>query len=384
MDLTVFTVFTSFLWVNFFMILTIFFRKQHIFYQYFSLCSLLLVVVLCILKVFAIVEFPFTIVVNSTKVMTTLQKISSQIVFLINIGNIEYNISIGYAFVVLSLLGSVILVYKKICRCQKICRFINFLPQSDNDKINQILQSVQNLIGTNKQIKIIVHNKVMSPAIIGHFHPTIILPELDFTNDELNGILTHEMMHCKYNHILIKLTIEFIKILLWWNPLVYIFSYEVNNIIEFHADEKLNEILNKQERVSYLEAIIKVMKNCRQSKSFMSSSIGLIENSSENVMKQRFIMISENIYSKNFKVKNLVFILLVLFMFIMSYMFVIQPFSEPTDDNYNDNAPVVTEDSYIVKNEDIYIIYDANGNEIAKYKGSIDEKYDYLKVKEIN
>ncbi len=96
MDITIFTVFTSFLWVNLFMGLIVFLGRRRGFYRNFSLYVLLMLILLCILKVFVVVEFPFIIVINSTRFMIMLLRMCRYPVFTIDIGSIEFNIVTGY------------------------------------------------------------------------------------------------------------------------------------------------------------------------------------------------------------------------------------------------------------------------------------------------
>ena len=63
----------------------------------------------------------------------------------------------------------------------------------------------------------------------------------------------------------------------------------------------------------------------------------------------------------------------------MSYLFVIQPYGEPTMEDYNDGAIFITDDFYILKNKDGYTICDPNGIPVKTYSGEIEEKFYYLK-----
>lgn len=73
-----------------------------------------------------------------------------------------------------------------------------------------------------------------------------------------------------------------------------------------------------------------------------------------------------------------------LILFFMSYLFVLQPYGEPTMEDYNDNAPIITKEYYIIKEKDSYTIYNPNGIPVKTYSGEIEEKFHYLKVKEEN
>jgi len=364
------------------MALVVLLRKSNIFYRCFSIHTLLLIVVLCILKAFVVIEFPFTFNINLTKIITTIQAIFEYTVFSLNIKNFIFDICVGHIFIAISLLGSVIFIYKTSYDCIKFYKFVNTLPRTKNNDIHRILSDVQELTNSNEKIEIVIHKKIGSPAIMGYFNPIIVLPDLDFTYEELKGIFVHEIMHYKYKHMFLRIIIKIIRILFWWNPLVYFFNYEANNILEFHADKKLSELLNKQEQISYLESIIKVINNCEQQKKSPLIITKLIEYNNEKIIEQRFVVFLKGMYSKEAPLKSKMIFLTALLLFVTSYMFVIQPYNKPTEEDYGDSAPIIKDDFYIIKNRDNYTIYDAAGNHIATYTGDIDEKFNYLKIKE--
>ena len=383
METNIFVVFTSFIWFNFFMVITILLRKNRAFYKYFSIHTILILIILCILKVFVVCEFPFTLSVDSTHIMTSIQSILK---CHISHKNTTFSLCIGHILIIFSLLGSIMFAYKRLYSSYKTYKFFNSLPQTINSDINKILFDVQKFINFNRKIKIIVHKKIKSPAVLGYFKPIIILPQIDFAYEEMRGIFIHEITHCKCRHIILKSIIEFIKILFWWNPLVYLFSNEVDNILEFHADKKLSALLNEQEIICYLEGIVKVVKNNSVKQNELpSTALGLAMNKSESIIEQRFLMLGEKRYKEKQTLKNKIIIIISLLIFLISYMFVIQPYSEPTEEAYNDGAPVITDDYYIIKDKDNYTIYDKNGNPVyAVSKDEAEKDYNYLKIVEEN
>lgn len=381
MYLGIFTVFTSFLWFNIFMLFVVLLRRQQKIYRNFSVGILLIAVILCISKMFFVFEFPFTVVINSTKIMTTVQYILSYTVFSISIPNIEIYISVGELFLIFSLTVSVVIILKKIYRNVMLYKLFKFLPQTDNTYIVDTFLFVKDMVNINKKMKIVVHSRVRSPAIVGYFNPIIILPQLEFEKNELIGIFAHELMHYKNKHLFIKFIVESVNVFMWWNPLVYVFRNEVSNILEFHADKKLTIFLDKQVQFSYLEGILKVVENYENKKKFLPMTAGLAERGNDNVIKQRFTMILENNYSKNKKIINIALLFPMLCVFFISYMFVIQPFSEPTEEFYNDNAPIVEKDSYIILNESNYTIYDKNGKFLATNSYPVSEDFYYVKIR---
>ena len=385
MNFTIFTLFTSFLWVNFFMFCLIFLVKQTNLYKHFSIYTFLCFIILCILRLTIVIEFPFTIELDSHYIMTTLQHSMRYVIFSFCVENIKIEICIKHILLTIWLVGSVLFTFKSFQSCKIIYRLAHFLPETNDESIMKILFTIQSITNFHKKIKVIVHNKVKSPFIIGYFKPTIMLPALNFTEEERKGILMHEILHVKYHHVVLKLMVEIIKILFWWNPFVHMFYYNVNNILECHVDNKLSNLLNKQEQENYLNGIIKVIQNCDLPNQLSFVISGLANSTkSYDFTKHRFTMILEEVYSKNKKLKSSIFVFSTLLLFFMSYLFVIQPYGEPTMEDYNDNAPIITKEYYIVKEKDSYTIYNPNGIPVETYSGEIEEKFYYLKVKEEN
>ncbi len=398
MYLSAFTIFTSFLWFNFFIILTILLRKKNILYKKFSVYTLILVLVLCTLKAVIPIEFPFTVNVKMSIIMPTLQRATNYILFSFNFFNTNFNISVLSALIIFSLIISVVISFKTFYYSLKFYRFVNSLPKTNDLNITKILFDLQNISGVHKKMKVVIHNKIQSPAIMGYFNPVIILPEINFSDTEIKGILTHELMHYKYKHLIIKFFIEILKILFWWNPLIYFFSREVNNILEFHADKKLSTMLDRQEQKYYLIGTNKVIANIDYQRKLNPSyiSIGLAENADNIVLVQRFNMIAENAYRKSDKAKSALLSLVIILLFLLSYMFVIQPYCEPTEEDYNAGAPFSVDDVFIISDKNKYILYnshtneligkipkscklyDPNKNEIILKPGSVSDTYSFI------
>jgi len=51
-------------------------------------------------------------------------------------------------------------------------------------------------------------------------------------------ILDHELAHSKQGHTYDLLLVEFLKVLLWFNPLIYMYSHKLEEVHEFLADDK--------------------------------------------------------------------------------------------------------------------------------------------------
>lgn len=112
MHFTIFTLFTSFLLVNFFMFCLIFLVKQTNLYKHFSIYTFLCFIILCILRLTIAIEFPFTIELDSHHIMTTLQHSMRYVIFSFCVENIKIEICIKHILLTIWLVGSIIFTLK--------------------------------------------------------------------------------------------------------------------------------------------------------------------------------------------------------------------------------------------------------------------------------
>ncbi|WP_077609228.1 M56 family metallopeptidase [Clostridium sp. Marseille-P2415] len=375
MYFTIFSITTSIVWVSIFVKSISILRKQMSFLRYFSIYPLILVLYICLIRLFFSIEFPFTKVIVSKKWLPLFQHaLMTPIIPL----DINYNLTLYEILFILWITVFIYRLYKITIENYRLYRLFQFLPESKDKRLQRILKQVQDYTCTHKKTKIIVNEEVSSPAIIGFFKPTIILPSIDFSDDELLGVLTHEWMHYCYRHVLIKYIGEIIHTFFWWNPIFKELNNEIAHVLEMHSDKKVSTFLNKQQQYSYLNAIIKVVNNIKENRKLSTLTCNLIENSDAEKLKQRFKMLLEGNYSPQKINKNIIIIPFICMLFAFSYMFVLQPYNEPDSFGYGDMI-IIPQDAYLIKAGTGYKLYDSNGEFIADIS-IIDESLKGLKI----
>ena len=69
---------------------------------------------------------------------------------------------------------------------------------------------------TVKDINVKVWKNTASPFTIGIFKPTLVLPDKELSDEQLDNILRHELIHFKRHDILYKLFAEAVKCVHWF------------------------------------------------------------------------------------------------------------------------------------------------------------------------
>lgn len=394
MCFTIFSFIMAVLWINIFTKISSLFRERLLTFNYFSIYTLLILLTFSILRICIPLELPYTFVIDSRKILPPVQ--SFFCTYFIDCNYIKINLNTILA--IIWGLGVIITIFKRVKNYYHFRHLLNFLPATEDNHIYDIF-SMANSDNNLKNIKIIVHESVKSPAIVGLINPVIILPVIDFDDDELLGIFIHEISHYKYKHQLIKFIAELIYILFWWNPFQKKLCAEISNAIEMHSDKTVCSRLNHQQQMQYLQGIFKVIEKAANRPITQPYSCSLIEETDNNILIQRFKMILNGNYKGK---KKLDFIMLpvILAVFLLSYAVVFQPYSEPNLEDYAGDIYIITgpngnieriidesaeeepnilEPDYLIKAKHGYDVYDAANNFIctADY---IDETLRGLKI----
>jgi len=129
--------------------------------------------------------------------------------------------------------------------------------------------------------KVIHLNIDTGPFIVGLRNPVIVLPPANeqVSKDEIGFILLHELEHFRHHHILLKICIEIVASIYWWNPIVWLLRGEVIRALEMQADTHVIQGLSNKEGLSYLETLIHLSRKRQQKQdSILTLSFSLKSN----------------------------------------------------------------------------------------------------------
>lgn len=228
----------------------------------------------------------------------------------------------------------------------KYTRFKNLVVDvsydiEDND-INCIYKNLLKELNIKKKIELRGSDELISPAGMGLFKSYIFLPDYSYSKSELTWILKHELMHFKNKDILIKFLVLSVRIIYWFNPLVYVMSNRVNLDCVLCCDESVIYNCSFNDKKEYALALIKSIKLSKE----CNRGILLTDFNRTNLEKRL-----ESIISKKFK--NSVFVVIILCLLSSITYFKFDIFiSKPVI--YSLPKPSVLNDEYIY-NTDIRV-----------------------------
>ncbi|MFN4762380.1 M56 family metallopeptidase [Gillisia sp. Q332] len=184
---------------------------------------------------------------------------------------------IAYGF---GALGSLFLLFRKYQNLSRLFRF--------------------KTISAEKDFKII---EVPGSTIACTFYKTVFLGE-QLSEEEKQQILSHELVHVKQKHSLDLVFFEVLKIIFWFNPLVYIYQSRISTLHEFIADAA---VVKTTEKRSYYEQLLNSAFNTRNI-SFINQFFN------HSLIKKRIVMLQKSKSKTIAKIKYLLILPLMLVM----------------------------------------------------------------------
>ncbi len=183
--------------------------------------------------------------------------------------------------------------------------------------------------------------------MVGLFRPHIVMPiqYLDFSDEDLELVLQHEVMHFLRHDTWKKLGLEIFCCLFWWNPIIYFLRSSISRFLEIQCDRKVCSHLSNERQCAYAETLLYSHKRGVPERKyyFAQNYIGRLN---DHQWKQRIKQIITPPSASKRAGAVPLSILLIIVLFIVSYGVVIQP-ATPAPSSPIENQLDVEDDEWI-------------------------------------
>lgn len=105
---------------------------------------------------------------------------------------------------------------------------------------------------------------VGSPFLYGFLRPVIILPEHDYTRQELRCIFRHELTHLRQNAPLIQTLLLITNAVFWYNPIFWQTRREASRLCELACDAAVTKQMDAPERRAYAALLLHTLLAVRE------------------------------------------------------------------------------------------------------------------------
>jgi beta-lactamase regulating signal transducer with metallopeptidase domain len=102
-----------------------------------------------------------------------------------------------------------------------------------------------------------------TPMLIGIFKPTIVLPDREYSEEQLRGILLHELSHMRRFDVGVKWLSLLACAVHWFNPLVWLARREIDRSCELACDEAVIHNMDVSKKQNYGDTLIAVASSTK-------------------------------------------------------------------------------------------------------------------------
>lgn len=142
----------------------------------------------------------------------------------------------------------------------------------ENQDILEQFHQLQSELNIKRNIRILTSSQLSTPILIGFLKPCIILPIENFTKEQYQFILKHELIHYKHQDLLYKIILLIANALHWFNPLIHYMVYLANIDMELYCDETLIAREDRTYRENYSMTLLKIMTSSMKNHSVLLST----------------------------------------------------------------------------------------------------------------
>ena len=367
MSFSFYSLLMALVWSGLLILILHFLKRAAVRVLWVGITSLVIFSISTLLRIFLPLEFQnFTSVIANRGIFAWLCEALSAPIFL-------RVVSIADVILAVWISGMVVQGGYCIIKLAKHFRMIHSYMESDGEEIVSAAQWAANRMGVRANYRIVQSNLFLTPMITGFFRPTVLLPPAEYKEEEYRYIFLHEFSHWKNGDIWLKMLAEILRIVFWWNPFMYLFRHDLDQILELRADLRVLKVEGMENRSEYLLTIKKAILNCKKQLEFMSEACTVSELTT-NLEKDTFQR-TETVflYHQGSKVRrvlmSVIFTILTLTVLVFSYMFILQPAYDPPKSEVEEGGKYLSIDSpnnYLTKNQDgsyYLIVVDDAGNE---------------------
>lgn len=345
--------FTAVIWLNLALLVVAVFSRQTAFLVKHSTALLLWLVGLGVVRALLPLDFKFSYIIQSWRVMPALMSWLKapvlQTMPIVTVGTLLVGVWILGAAIVLA--GTGIRLWREY-KARRRYRF------TENQQIQDVFARLR-----LKRATLSISPDVVTPMMTGVFRAHIFLPDITLTDEQWMHVLQHEYQHYVSRDIFVKLFYLLLRAAFWWNPVIHWFDGKLNHLLELRCDEQLTRRMQEEEKEQYLYSLLTVANHLHGKASYAVTTMAFVGAKTGFELKQRFqLVLSEKKTSRRARIAGMALLIL---LFVGSFLVVVQPAGFPQGSRVETGYFVTPENAYImITGEDEIKLY-ADGDWVA-------------------
>jgi BlaR1 peptidase M56 len=192
-----------------------------------------------------VIKIPATVEYEETNSFPSLMNSSTPL-----ISNVHIEESFDWSIVLqgIYIIGIVLMTIKLLYSFKKIFQLI--IEKKSKKSINPTNLSSDNFISTT------------SKYANSSFFNLIFIDDFNLSDHEINQILEHEKWHIRLFHSYDLLFVEILKIVFWFNPILWLYQRSLSEVHEYEVDTRMIQTYNPQ---MYAHLLLKLANPAAQS-----------------------------------------------------------------------------------------------------------------------
>lgn len=296
---------------------------------------LTIILIAILMRIVFPVELFFTVTIPSTNLMTALH---DALLF-----EILPPLTFMHILFIIWISGSVIMGVRYLLKMKRLHALSVYMQR------NAAHHAISEYIQSDKNYDLYISEVVSAPMVIG-LRGAIYLPKADYSERELQYILSHEKQHLQNKDIWIKQFINVLIILYWWFPPLYILRKQIDLYLEMRTDSAVIKNMNKADYLEYIQTILDMQQKQAEAKPFYPNlSLCFIDDNEVSLRYRVDFLLKGTPQSKT----NRLFLMIAIMVPFLSNLIIL----EPSYINSPDLESVYTfeefqESSYIIEHHD--------------------------------
>ena len=173
----------------------------------------------------------------------------------------------GHWLAVAWVIGAVLLLLRLAAANIRFRQEMRRAACKPSEALQEILHEAATLLGM-REPGIVLTRQVGSPAVVGVWHPVILLPpdmEMRFSPPEVRLLLLHELAHIRRGDLWVNLLASVLQCLHWFNPVLWLAFRRMRNDRELACDALVLDKQTPETRESYSCTLLKVLEGLHHS-----------------------------------------------------------------------------------------------------------------------
>ena len=108
--------------------------------------------------------------------------------------------------------------------------------ECSNDTLEIFREMEFTVLEKNDRLELRQSYQSTTPYVEGYPKPRIVLPVADYTKEDLQVILAHEMTHYKQKDLTLKYFMQLVMVIHYFNPLAWVLFFKIQKWSEFVCD----------------------------------------------------------------------------------------------------------------------------------------------------